>query len=234
MCHGRFGSQLMILRKELPEIMLPVDFGDGKLNLLALGAHCDDIEIGCGGTLLRLIADDRIAHIHWVVFTSIEERRKEAIACAEHFLRNVPSKEITVLNFRDTVLADNKEDVKRFLNDAKAKRQPDLIFTHHRNDLHQDHKLLSEVTWNVFRNHFILKYEIPKYDGDLGHPNFFVTLEKSFVQRKIDALLEYYVTQREKHWFDEETFLSLLRVRGLEKASPTRYAEAFHVKKVSY
>ena len=215
--------------------MLAVDFGaKSKLNLLLLGAHCDDIEIGCGGTVLRLIADDRIEHIKWIVFASTEERKTEAIACAEHFLRNVSSKEIVVLNFRDTVLADNREEIKKLLGAIKISFSPDLIFTHHRNDLHQDHKLLSEVTWNVCRNHLILEYEIPKYDGDLGHPNFFVTLDKAFVQQKIDALLEFYGSQKEKHWFDEETFLSLLRVRGLEVASPTRYAEAFHVKKVSY
>lgn len=215
--------------------MLSVDFGKNKkLDILSLGAHCDDIEIGCGGTLLRLINEDRVQHVKWIVFTSTEERKKEAIASAEHFLKNVNSKEIIVLDFKDTVLADSKQEVKLYLQSVKSGFFPDLIFTHHRNDLHQDHKLLSELTWNIFRNHLILEYEIPKYDGDLGHPNFFITLDEHLVSQKIEALLQYYESQKEKHWFDKETFVSLLRVRGLEIASPTRYAEAFHVKKVSY
>jgi LmbE family N-acetylglucosaminyl deacetylase len=215
--------------------MLSVDFGKNKnLDVLLLGAHCDDIEIGCGGTLLRLISEDRVQHVKWIVFTSTEERKSEAIASAQHFLKDIKSKEIIVLDFKDTVLADSKHEVKLYLQSVKSGFLPDLIFTHHRNDLHQDHKLLSELTWNTFRNHLILEYEIPKYDGDLGHPNFFITLDEHLVSQKIQALLHYYNSQREKHWFDKETFISLLRVRGLEIASPTRYAEAFHVKKVSY
>ncbi|WP_276371997.1 PIG-L deacetylase family protein [Chryseolinea sp. H1M3-3] len=215
--------------------MLSVDFGNSKkLNLLLLGAHCDDIEIGCGGTLLRLVEENKIEHVKWVVFASTAERKKEAIDCAEFFLRGVESKEIVVLNFEDTILNESKSEIKNVLVSIKNNFSPDLIFTHHRHDLHQDHKLLSELTWNIFRNHLVLEYEIPKYDGDLGHPNFFITLEERYVTKKIKALLNYYVSQKQKHWFDNETFVSLLRVRGLEIASPTRYAEAFHVKKVSF
>ncbi len=215
--------------------MLSVDFGvSKKLNLLLIGAHCDDIEIGCGGTLLRLSEENKIDHVKWIVFASTEERKKEAVNCAEFFLRGVESKEIIVLDFEDTILNESKSEIKNVLISIKNDFSPDLIFTHHRHDLHQDHELLSELTWNVFRNHLILEYEIPKYDGDLGHPNFFITLEERYVAQKIKALLNYYVSQKQKHWFDNETFVSLLRVRGLEIASPTRYAEAFHVKKVSF
>lgn len=215
--------------------MLPVDFGvSKKLNLLLIGAHCDDIEIGCGGTLLRLAEENKIGHVKWIVFASTEERKNEAINCAEFFLRGIESKEIVVLDFEDTILNESKSEIKNVLISIKNDFSPDLIFTHHRHDLHQDHELLGELTWNVFRNHLILEYEIPKYDGDLGHPNFFITLEEKYVAQKIKALLNYYVSQKQKHWFDNETFVSLLRVRGLEIASPTRYAEAFHVKKVSF
>lgn len=216
--------------------MFSVDFnkGDDKLSLLLLGAHCDDIEIGCGGTVLRLAQENKIEHIKWIVFASTEERKKEALDSANAFLDGVVSKEIMVLDFKDTMLAENKKEIKNLLETLKGSFSPDLIFTHHRNDLHQDHKLLSELTWNTFRNHFILEYEIPKYDGDLGHPNFFVTLAERVVSQKIQSLLTYYVSQKQKHWFDQQTFLSLLRVRGLEIASPTRYAEAFHAKKVSF
>ena len=215
--------------------MLNVELGGAKkLNVLLLGAHCDDIEIGCGGTFLRLVEENKIQSAKWVVFTSTPERRKEAQACAEYFLKDVASKEIVILDYKDTLLPESKPELKKALESFKTEFLPDVIFTHHRHDLHQDHKVLAELTWNSFRNHLVLEYEIPKYDGDLGHPNFFVSLHESVVSKKIQALLTYYVSQKQKHWFDAETFLSLLRVRGLEIASLTRYAEAFHVKKVSF
>jgi LmbE family N-acetylglucosaminyl deacetylase len=180
------------------------------------------------------VEEGRIQHAKWVVFTSTPERKQEALACAEFFLKDVKSKEICILDFKDTILPESKPALKQLLESFKKEFTPDVIFTHHRHDLHQDHKVLSELTWNSFRNHLILEYEIPKYDGDLGQPNFFVSLHEGMVSRKIEGLLTYYESQKQKHWFDSETFLSLLRVRGLEVASPTRYAEAFHVKKVSF
>ena len=160
--------------------------------------------------------------------------RLRSVSPSEYFLKDVESKEINILDFRDTLLPESKPELKKVLESIKTDIVPDIIFTHHRHDLHQDHKVLSELTWNSFRNHLILEYEIPKYDGDLGHPNFFVSLHEKVVEKKIQALLTYYESQKQKHWFDAETFVSLLRVRGLEIASPTRYAEAFHVKKVSF
>jgi LmbE family N-acetylglucosaminyl deacetylase len=214
--------------------MFTFDFNSAQkpLNILLLGAHCDDIEIGCGATLLRLSKEQKINHVKWVVLTSTDERKQEARASAEHFLKDIPSKEIIIYDFNDSILGENKLEVKNFLELCKKNFSPDIIFTHHRHDLHQDHSLISELTWNTFRNHLILEYEIPKYDGDLNKPNFFVTVEEEFVNLKIQALLKYYVSQHVKHWFDRETFISLMRIRGLEVASPTRYAEAFHVNKV--
>ena len=159
--------------------MLNVDLGSNKkLNVLLLGAHCDDIEIGCGGTFLRLVEENKIQHAKWVVFTSTPDRKQEALASAEYFLKDVESKEINILDFRDTLLPESKPELKKVLESIKTDIVPDIIFTHHRHDLHQDHKVLSELTWNSFRNHLILEYEIPKYDGDLGHPNFFVSLHE--------------------------------------------------------
>jgi LmbE family N-acetylglucosaminyl deacetylase len=217
-------------------IMLTFDLSTAQkpLNLLLLGAHCDDIEIGCGATILRLANEHKIEHVKWVVLTSTEERKKEARESAEHFLKDIPSKEIIIYDFQDTILSEYRLEVKKTLELCKKNFSPDIIFTHHRHDLHQDHSLISELTWNIFRNHLILEYEIPKYDGDLSKPNFFVTVDEAFVSKKIQALLKYYPSQQVKHWFDRETFISLMRIRGLEIASPTRYAEAFHVKKVQF
>jgi LmbE family N-acetylglucosaminyl deacetylase len=201
------------------------------LSVLAIGAHCDDIEIGCGGSLLRLISENRIARIHWIVFASTPLRKKEAIHGARLFLKGLSETNIEVLDFPDTQLPLHAIAIKDRLFQLREEFNPDLIFTHYREDLHQDHKLLAELCGNVFRNHLILEYEIPKYDGDLGQPNYFIHLEAGLVARKIQFLQEAYISQRSKHWFDEETFKALLRIRGLESAAPNRYAEAFHLRK---
>ncbi len=202
------------------------------LNILALGAHCDDIEIGCGGTLLKLFEQYPINHIKWVVFASNEQRKQEAIDSAEAFLKGIDNKEIIVLDYKDAFLEQSKFEIKAFFETIKKDFDPDLVFTHYRNDRHQDHRLLSDLAWNTFRSHLILEYEIPKYDGDLGIPNSFFHLSSEIANKKVDILLESFVSQQGKHWFDKETFLSLMRIRGMESAASEKYAEAFHVRKL--
>lgn len=203
--------------------------GESALNLLLLGAHCDDIEIGCGATILRLVRECPIKHIKWVVFCANPVRELEARACAEEFLKNVPSKEIIIRDYKDGFLSQQYTDVKNFFEQIKQDIDPDVVFTHYQHDLHQDHRLLSELAWNTFRNHLILEYEIPKYDGDLGNPPCFVVLNESDVNAKVTHLMACYASQRDKHWFDEETFRSILRLRGMQSAS--RYAEGFYCRK---
>lgn len=199
--------------------------------ILALGAHCDDIEIGCGGTLLKWIDQHPNTEVKWVVFASNEIRKKEALKSAQRFLDGLNSAEIDVLNYRDAFLPTSFSHIKEYFETLKTSFNPDVIFTHYRQDRHQDHRLISDLTWNTFRDHFILEYEIPKYDGDLGIPNCFCQLEEQYVQKKINILLDCFESQKNKHWFEPETFKSLMRLRGLESASSQKYAEAFHARK---
>lgn len=205
---------------------------DTGLNILALGAHCDDIEIGCGGTLLKIFDQYKIQQIKWIVFASNEQRKKEAINSAEAFLKDIPNKEIVVLNYRDAFLSASVFEIKEYFETIKKDFNPDLVFTHYRDDRHQDHKLLSDLAWNTFRSHLIFEYEIPKYDGDLGIPNCFFHIDSDLTNKKVDIILNSFISQQNKHWFDKETFLSLMRIRGMESASTTKYAEAFHVRKL--
>ncbi|MBE9114780.1 PIG-L family deacetylase [Lusitaniella coriacea LEGE 07157] len=198
--------------------------------VLCLGAHCDDIEIGCGGTLLKLIENYNI-FVHWVIFSSNPQRKQEALASANLFLQNVDRKQIIIKDFRDGFLPTQIVEIKEYFEQLKKEFSPDIIFTHYRHDLHQDHRLISDLTWNTFRNHFILEYEILKYDGDLGNPNFFTALEESHCSRKIEYILSAFETQKNKHWFEEETFRSLLRIRGVQSNALHRYAEAFYCRK---
>jgi LmbE family N-acetylglucosaminyl deacetylase len=213
-------------------IHLPFPPGrDGGLRVLAIGAHSDDIEIGCGGTVLRLVEDGLAASVGWVVLTAAGERAEEARASAAAFLKQAPEHEVVVRDFRDGFLPYSGWEVKEFFEELK-RFDPDLVLTHRREDAHQDHRLVGELTWNTFRNHLVLEYEIPKYEGDLGHPNLFVTLDRSRCERKIELLMEGFQSQRDHRWFTEDTFWSLLRLRGLESNSPTTYAEAFHARKL--
>lgn len=213
--------------------MLPLRFKDNGrgLKLLCLGAHCDDIEIGCGGTILRLQEEYRIDRLQWVVFTSNELRRAEALHSAQQFVDGLGDAHIEILNYRDAFLSFSALEVKEYFESLKKVMDPDVVFTHYRDDRHQDHRLISDLTWNTFRNHLILEYEIPKYDGDLGQPNAFMPLSEAQAAKKVDILLDSFASQRSKHWFDRETFLSLMRIRGLECAHDQRYAEAFYVRK---
>ncbi len=213
--------------------MIPLQFNKAEgLNILCLGAHCDDIEIGCGGTLLKWIGEYPIQYIKWAVFASNETRKQEALDCAHRFLADVPDKEIVVHSYRDAFLPYSAVEIKEYFETVKASFNPDVVFTHYRHDRHQDHRLISDLTWNTFRSHLILEYEIPKYDGDLGIPNCFCRLGEEQVNQKVDFLLQSYESQAVKHWFDRETFLSLMRLRGMEAAATEKYAEAFHLRKV--
>lgn len=199
--------------------------------LLCLGAHCDDIEIGCGGTILRLIRENPGLHVHWVVFSSDPQRGAEARHSAEVFLQQAGSRDIVIKDFRDSYFPAIAAQLKGNFEELKAALRPDAILTHYRNDLHQDHRLISELTWNTFRNHLILEYEIPKYDGDLGAPNLFMPLIEEQWRGKISTLMECFPSQKSKHWFEPETFAGLMRLRGIESNSPSGYAEAFYCRK---
>jgi LmbE family N-acetylglucosaminyl deacetylase len=204
----------------------------GPIRILCLGAHSDDIEIGCGGTLLRLLDEYRNSEVHWVVVGSTPERDREAIASAEDFLERAGRRTIVVRNFKESFFPYRGEEIKAFFEELKATVSPDVVFTHCRHDLHQDHRVVSELTWNTYRNHLVLEYEIAKYDGDLGTPNVFVHLDDAICEKKISLLMTHFETQRDKDWFTPDFFRSLLRLRGAESRSPSRYAEAFYGRKV--
>ena len=203
-----------------------------RLKILCLGAHADDIEIGCGGTILRIIEETQNAHFYWAVFSGNAERLKEAQESANTFLENAGSKKIVVHQFKESYFPFIAASIKDCFEKLKQDFSPDIVFTHCRTDAHQDHALISSLTWNTFRDHFILEYEIPKFDGDLSTPNLYVHLNESQVTKKIDLIQRNFATQKEKPWFAEETFRSILRIRGIESNSPTKYAEAFHCRKI--
>jgi len=215
-----------VLRFDFP------DRGKGAARVLCIGAHSDDIEIGCGGTLLRLLGEGAAAEVHWVVLGSSGQRDGEALTSAENFLTAAAHKNIVVENFRDGFFPYVGGAIKEFFEDLKHKVAPDVIFTHYRHDLHQDHRLVSELTWNTYRDHLILEYEVVKYDGDLGVPNLFVHLDEVVCQRKVALLMEAFQTQRGRDWFTPDAFLSLMRIRGIESRAPGRYAEAFYCRKL--
>lgn len=202
-----------------------------SLKVLCLGAHSDDIEIGCGGTILRLAEEVQGLDIVWIVFGASGERDREARQSAALFLDSVKRKEVIVQGFRDSYFPFEGAQIKNYFEELKA-ISPDLVFTHSRKDAHQDHRLLAELTWNSFRNHLILEYEIPKYDGDLGQPNFFVPLSQDVYERKVHYLMDVFGTQRSKQWFGEDTFKGLMRLRGMECVAPSGYAEAFYCRKI--
>jgi LmbE family N-acetylglucosaminyl deacetylase len=204
-----------------------------EFRVLCLGAHCDDIEIGCGGTILTMARAFPNLHMYWVVFSSNQEREQEARLSAQAFLAKAANKTVVIHQLRDGFLPYTGAEVKERFEQVKGTVNPDVIFTHYRNDLHQDHRLVSELTWNTFRDHLILEYEIPKYDGDFGCPNLFVPLDEEVRQQKIFYLLEFFQTQRQKPWFSADLFSAVLRLRGMEASAPTRYAEAFYTRKMN-
>lgn len=222
------GDDIDMLKLQMPAA------NQGILKVLFLGAHSDDIEIGCGGTILRLIREYSQVDITWVVFSALGERGREAQNSAEDFLKDISRKRIMVHEFKDGYFPHSGAQIKDIFEQLKSDLVPDVIFTHYRNDLHQDHRVLCELTWNTWRNHFILEYEIPKYDGDLGAPNFFVQLDKDLCDQKTNALVRFFQTQGNKHWFTPETFNAILRIRGVECKSSGGYAEAFYARKLLY
>jgi LmbE family N-acetylglucosaminyl deacetylase len=199
--------------------------------LLCLGAHSDDIEIGCGGTVLRLAEEAPDLVVHWVVLSASGVRVAEAERSAERFLARVPKAEVIVKDFRASFFPFVGAEIKEFFELLKDRIDPDVILTHARHDLHQDHRLTSDLTWNTFRDHLVLEYEIPKYDGDLGAPNAFVPLAPEHYQGKVEHLLACFPSQRTRPWFTRETFLALMRLRGVESHAPSGYAEAFYCRK---
>ena len=215
--------------------MIPLHLDRGGtegLQLLCLGAHADDIEIGCGGTLLRLAAQYPGCVVHWVVFSALGVREAEARCAAALFVDPTALRGPLLQTFPDGCMPFVGGEVKAVFAALQHTVSPDLIFTHNRKDAHQDHRLIADLTWQTFRDHWILEYEIPKYDGDLGQPSVFVPLPPEVYQKKVRYLMEVFPSQHSKRWFAEETFLSLMRLRGMECNAPSGYAEAFYCRKL--
>jgi LmbE family N-acetylglucosaminyl deacetylase len=203
-----------------------------RLSIVCLGAHSDDIEIGVGGTILSLIAEGVLLDVHWCVLSAANERAIEATNSAKAFLRKAASHSIELGNFEDSFFPSQSREIKSWLLALRDRVSPDVIFTHSREDGHQDHREINSLTTNVFRNHLILEYEIPKWDGDLALRNTYVPLAEDVMDAKVNLILEHFGTQRSKDWFDADTFRSLARLRGMECRAPARFAEAFTVRKL--
>ena len=215
--------------------MLRASLADGSAPLrrvLAIGAHADDIEIGCGATLLALQRSHEL-DVTWVVLAAEGDREQEARSSADSFLRDAAARKVVCHAFRDGYLPYVGGDVKDVFEELKRELDPQLVLTHTRDDLHQDHRLVCELTWYTWRDCFVLEYEIPKYDGDLGTPNLFVPVSEELAHEKADWILRAFPSQSGKHWFEPELFLGLMRVRGMESLSPSGYAEAFTCRKLS-
>jgi len=200
--------------------------------LLFLGAHCDDIEIGCGGTVIELLKAYPDAKVHWVVLSTGAGREREARKAASMLLRKADAPRVVVKEFRGAYFPTEAVAIKDYFEQLKREVSPDLIFTHMREELHQDHRVVGELTWNTWRNHMILEYEIPKYDGGLGSPSVFVPLPRATLARKVELLMKVFRTQLDKQWFTPATFEGLARLRGIECNAPSGYAEAFHCRKL--
>ena len=204
------------------------------LTILCLGAHSDDIEIGCGGTISRLLREHPEARVTWVVLSADGERAEEARRSAQIVLEAAGDRDVVLKTFRDGYFPWEGAEIKSFLEHLARGLKPDIVFTHRRSDLHQDHRTVGDLTWNLFRDHFILEYEIPKYDGDLSAQNFFVPLTEDEARAKIEHLMTQFPSQRNRDWFTAETFESVLRLRAIESRSATGFAEGFHCRKVVF
>ena len=213
--------------------MLRMAFGTDEsqpLDVLCIGAHSDDIEIGCGGTILRLLVEHPGTRVHWVVLSATPDREREARASAATFLADAADALVEVENFRESYFPYCGAEIKDYFNELGQRVDPDLVFCHHRSDEHQDHRLVAQLVWNTFRAHFIAEYEIPKYEGDLGQPNLFVALPEAIAQKKIALIAEHFGTQADKYWFRPETLSAIIALRGVEAGLAN--AEAFHVRKL--
>jgi LmbE family N-acetylglucosaminyl deacetylase len=205
---------------------------DKLQTILCLGAHSDDIEIGCGGTLMKLLSENPNLDVHWGVFSADGARATEAKASADAILASARSNRVLLHSFPDTCFPFVGLEIKEQFRKLQGEVAPDLIFTHRLDDRHQDHRLLAELTWNAFRNHLILEYEIPKYEGDLGAPNFFVPLDEAACLRKCDHIMKHFPSQQQKPWFTADTFRSLMRLRGIECNAEGGFAEGFYCRKL--
>ena len=205
---------------------------DGPLDVLAIGAHADDLEIGCGGTILRLADERRLRSVHWLVLSADGPRIEEARSGAGAFLAGVDDVTVEIADFRDGFFPAQYGSIKERFEGLKAIPSPDLVLVPRRNDFHQDHRLVAELAWNTFRNHPILEYEIPKWDADLTPPNVYVELSRANIERKAELLLHLFGSQADRHWFDRDLFLGLARVRGIECRAPEGFAEGFHAHKL--
>jgi LmbE family N-acetylglucosaminyl deacetylase len=212
--------------------VLNLSAAESPRRVLAIGCHADDIEIGCGGTLLMLAQSNPELEVHWLVLAAPGARGDEAKTSAEAFLTGVREARVEVHEFRDGFLPYVGAEVKDVFEELKGRVDPQIILTHAGYDLHQDHRLACELTWNTFRNHLILEYEIPKVDGDLGRPNLFVPITAAIAEQKVSLLEQHFPSQSGKHWFDRDAFLGLMRLRGMEAVAPERLAEAFTCRKL--
>lgn len=208
--------------------------GSRRPSILCIGAHCDDIEIGCGGTVLAMQRAYPGCRLHWFVLTSDPTRRDEALRAVRKFVRPEARGEVYIGELPDGHLPAHFSDVKARFQDVKRAVRPDLVFSHHALDRHQDHALISEVTWQTFRDHLIWEYEIPKYDGDLSTPNLYLPLPAPIARRKVSAIMKAFSSQSVKSWFTAENLLAMMRIRGLECRSPSGFAEAFHARKIQF
>lgn len=215
--------------------MLPLSFNkEGPLRIVCLGAHSDDIEIGCGGTVLRFLSERPGSEVTWVVFSATGVREPEARASAEDFTAGAAKRTVLTKSFRESYFPAAWAGVKDALEEIRRGVEPDVVLTHHPRDLHQDHRVVAELTWNTFRNHLVLEYEIPKYEGDLGNPNCYVPLSRQTADRKVELLLRHFPSQAARPWFRPDTFHGLMSVRGVECHAPEGRAEAFHARKVVF
>ena len=215
--------------------MLPLTLGPAPKDgyrILCLGAHSDDIEIGCAGTVLRLLAENRVAEVTWVVLSGGADRAREARRGARRVLGRLPGARIVQREFRDGFFPYDAVPVKEFFEELKGTVNPDLIFTHYGQDAHQDHRFVAELTHSTFRRHLVLEYEVMKTDGDLGNPQLYVPLEERTVRRKVEILMDCFGSQRSRKWFSEDAFRALMRLRGIEGLAPSGHAEAFRVRRI--
>jgi LmbE family N-acetylglucosaminyl deacetylase len=216
--------------------LIPLTLAGGRerLALLCIGAHSDDIEIGAGGLIRTLARSEMPLSVHWCVLSGAGARSAEARSSAEAFLEGVPDRTIEIGGFEDAVFPSQSREIKSWLSDVRSRFAADVVLVHARDDAHQDHRELNGLAWNLFRDHLILEYEIPKWDGDLGHPNVYAPLTAAVLEEKIALLMRHFGTQRSKDWFDDETFRALARLRGMESRAPERYAEAFRLRKAQF
>ncbi len=216
--------------------MIPLALAERRerLSLLCLGAHSDDIEIGAGGLILSLAASVAELDVHWCVASAVGARFSEAEASAGDFLADAARSEVEISDFEDSFFPEQSREIKRWLTDVRSRISPDIVLVHRADDAHQDHRELNRITWNLFRDHLILEYEIPKWDGDLGQPNLYVPLEAEILERKFELLMRHFASQRSKDWFDPDLFRGLARIRGMECRATDRHAEAFFVRKVLF